>query len=104
MKHLQDLKTFFHADQQMKRNQPQAKGSSHLRHLTSYNESLLVGRRDDLKGSLRNLIARVSENRQDRVSNPRPEGDQTSGKRGRPALQVDPPLKIIGTTSEQSCL
>ena len=45
--------------------------------------------------SLRNLIARVSENRQDRVSNPRPEGDQTSGKRGRPALQVDPPLKII---------
>ena len=45
--------------------------------------------------SLRNLIACVSENRQDRVSNPRPEGDQTSGKRGSPALQVDPPLKII---------
>ena len=45
--------------------------------------------------SLRNLIACVSENRQDRISNPRPEGDQTSGKRGSPALQVDPPLKII---------
>ena len=45
--------------------------------------------------SFRNLIACVSENRQDRVSNPRPEGDQTSGKRGSPALQVDPPLKII---------
>ena len=54
--------------------------------------------------SLRNLIARVSENRQDRVSNPRPEGDQTSGKRSSPALQVDPPLKINGLTSEQSCL
>ena len=45
------MNTFFHVDLQKKRNQPQAKGSSHLRHLTSYNESLLLDGRGDLKGS-----------------------------------------------------